>query len=204
MLACSEPRGLPGTSIDRAAFQQRAQRAGDRHCPCFTIGSLSSPVIKSVVDQALSDPIFTGRTEIWQLAIDWFWKRPLFGFGYGAYQVMYFTSLNEDGAPLADHAHNAVLNLAVTTGVPGVLLALVWAVVLPCGDVARCLRARADVATTNLFLRIRAFAIANCAFESILFGRGDPMWFTMLMAMFGLRFLSDCRLGDHSGPSFAE
>jgi O-antigen ligase len=174
----------------------------------ITIGSLSSPVIKSVVDQTLSDPTFTGRTEIWQLAIDWFWKRPLFGFGYGAFwqtdQVMYFTPLNEDGAALADHAHNAVLNLGVTTGVPGVLLALVWAVVLPCRDFARCLRAGADVATTNLFLRIWAFAIANCAFESILFGRGDPMWFTMLMAMFGLRFLSVCRLGDDSGPSFAE
>ena len=43
-------------------------------------------------------------------------------------------------------------------------------------------------------MRIWAFALANCAFESILFGRNDPMWFTMLVAMFGLRFLSVCRL----------
>jgi O-antigen ligase len=165
-----------------------------------TIGSLSSPAIKSVVDQALSDPTFTGRTEIWQLALDWFWKRPLFGFGYGAFwqtdQVMYFTAMREDGASVADHAHNAILNLAVTTGVPGVLLALVWTVVLPCRDLARCLRSGADVATTNLFLRIWAFALANCAFESILFARGDPMWFTMLIAMFGLRFLSVCRVAS--------
>jgi O-antigen ligase len=163
-----------------------------------TIGSLSSPAIKSFVDQSLSDPTFTGRTEIWQLALDWFWKRPLFGFGYGAFwqtdQVMYFNVMREDGASVADHAHNAILNLAVTTGAPGVLLALVWTVVLPCRDFARCLRSGADVATTNLFLRIWAFALANCAFESILFGRSDPMWFTMLVAMFGLRFLSVSRL----------
>ena len=63
-------------------------------------------------------------------------------------------------ASVADHAHNAILNLAVTTGAPGVLLALVWTVVLPCRDLARCLRSGADVATTNLFLRIWAFALA--------------------------------------------
>jgi O-antigen ligase len=163
-----------------------------------TIGSLSSPAIKSFVDQSLSDPTFTGRTEIWQLALDWFWKRPLFGFGYGAFwqtdQVMYFNVMREDGASVADHAHNAILNLAVTTGAPGVLLALVWTVVLPCRDFARCLRSGADIATTNLFMRIWAFALANCAFESIMFARSDPMWFTMLVAMFGLRFLSVSRL----------
>jgi len=45
-----------------------------------------------------------------------------------------------------------------------------------------------------LFLRIWLFALFNCIFESILFARGDPLWFSMLVAMFGLRYLSTWRL----------
>ena len=161
----------------------------------LSIGSLYSPGLQAVADSAFSDPTFTGRTEIWQIAIDWIPKRPLLGFGYGAFwqtdEVMYAASADNDGgAATAEHAHNAVLNLAVTTGIPGALLALCWTVVMPLRDLERCRRNRADPALTNLFLRIWAFAIANCSFESILFARGDPMWFTMLVAMFGLFYLS--------------
>ena len=53
---------------------------------------------------------------------------------------------------------------------------------------------------TNLFLRIWAFTIANCSFESILFARGDPMWFTLIMALVGMRYLSVFRLTDSTSP----
>ena len=65
---------------------------------------------------------FTGRAEIWEYA----WKRcfdsPVFGFGYGASRF----ALQEDSSyPLsfqADHAHNLYLNVALTMGLPGLLL----------------------------------------------------------------------------------
>ena len=159
------------------------------------IGSILSPTIAGFAERHMSDPTFTGRTEIWQLALDYIPKRPVFGYGYGAFwqtdEVMFAKSSNDGlGAAMADHAHNAVLNLAVTIGIPGAVLALLWALVLPLKDLAGCLRRQTDPALTNLFLRIWAFALANCSFESILFARGDAMWFTMLVAMFGLRYLA--------------
>ena len=166
-----------------------------------SIGSLYSSGIKAALDSVSSDPTFTGRTEIWQLALDWVPKRPLLGFGYGAFwrtdEVMFAkTAISDNGAATADHAHNAVLNLAVTIGIPGVILALLWTVVLPLKDLRRCLRVGADPAMTNLFLQIWIFLVYNCSFESILFARGDPAWFTMLLAVFGLRYLSVWRLVD--------
>jgi O-antigen ligase len=169
----------------------------------FTIGSLYSTEIKSAVERMSSDPTFTGRTEIWQIALDWIPKRPLLGFGYGAFwrtdEVMFATTaVSSDGAANADHAHNAVLNLAVTTGIPGIVLALLWTLVLPLSDLRRCLSVGADPLLTTLFLRIWIFAVYNCSFESILFARGDPTWFAMLLAMFGLRYLSVWRVVEET------
>ncbi len=170
----------------------------------FSIGQLFSPGIAAMTDRLFSDPTFTGRTEIWQVAIDGIPRRPIFGFGYGAFwltdEVMYATSMTKDGGAAADHAHNAVLNLAVTTGIPGALLALFTTLVVPVRDLDRCARRGTDPALTNLFLRIWAFTIANCSFESILFARGDPMWFTLIMALVGMRYLSVFRLTSSTSP----
>ena len=166
----------------------------------FSIGQLFSPDIAALTDRLFSDPTFTGRTEIWQVALDGIAKRPLFGFGYGAFwltdELMFATSMVKDGGTAADHAHNAVLNLAVTTGVPGAIFALFATMVLPAKDLDRCARTGSDPALTNLFLRVWAFTLANCSFESILFARGDPMWFTLVLALVGMRFLSVYRLTD--------
>ena len=164
----------------------------------FSIGQLFSPDIAALADRLFSDPTFTGRTEIWQVALDWIPKRPLFGFGYGAFwladELVFATSMVKDGGAAADHAHNAALNLAVTTGIPGAIFALFTTLVLPVKDLDRCARTGSDPALTNLFLRIWAFTIANCSFESILFARGDPMWFTLVLALVGMRYLSVYRL----------
>ncbi len=167
----------------------------------LSVGSLYSDGIASITQKVFSDPTFTGRTEIWQIAVDWIPKRPILGFGYGAFwqtpEVMFQGSSEMNpGAATADHAHNAIFNLAVTTGLPGAVLAFAWALVLPLRDLNDCLKRRADPALANLFLRIWIFALVNCSFESILFARGDPMWFTMLVAMFGLRYLAVLQLNE--------
>jgi hypothetical protein len=73
-------------------------------------------------------------------------------------------------------------------------LALLCTLVLPLKDLRRCLSVGADPALTSLFVQIWIFVVYNCSFESILFARGDPTWFAMLVAMFGLRYLSVWRL----------
>ncbi len=164
----------------------------------FTIGSLYFDTIRSIDAALLSDPSFTGRNDIWQFAIEHIGERPWLGHGFGAYwetPLTYFKPVPEGSqVTAASHAHNAFLDLALTVGIVGVGLALLWTMVLPFRDFERCTNAGAQTDLTRLFLRIWVFALYTCSFESVLFDRGDPHWFTMLVAMFGLRYLSVSRL----------
>jgi O-antigen ligase len=164
----------------------------------MTVGSLYFDAIKAFNKAMLSDPTFTGRTDIWQFAIDNIKDRLWLGHGFGAFwetPVTFFQPATEGSqVTFASHAHNAFLDLALTVGLPGVVLAAIWALALPFLDWQRCRRTGADPDLTLLFLRIWLFVVLNCSFESLLFARGEPNWFNMLVAMFGLRYLSVARV----------
>lgn len=164
----------------------------------FTVGSLYLDSIKEIDKVILKDPTFTGRNDIWQFALDSISDRPWLGHGFGAFWETPFTvfqpSYDGSMATTASHAHNAFLDLTLTIGLVGAGLAIVWTLVLPFVDLQRCRRVGADPALTRMFLRMWLFAVYTCSFESVLFDRGDPHWFTMLVAMFGLRYLSVARL----------
>ena len=164
----------------------------------FTVGSLYLDSIKEIDKVILKDPTFTGRNDIWQFAIDSINDRPWIGHGFGAFWETPYTVFQPgyDGsmATTASHAHNAFLDLTLTVGIVGVVIAILWTLVLPFVDLQRCRRAAADPALMQLFTRMWLFAVYTCSFESVLFDRGDPHWFTMLVAMFGLRYLSVARL----------
>jgi len=165
----------------------------------LTVGSLEFEAVRAFNKAVMSDPSFTGRTDIWQFAIDNIRARPLFGHGFGAFwetPFTYFQPIVEGSeVAFASHSHNGFLDLALTIGIPGLALALIWTLVLPFRDFQRCKESGADPALTTLFLRIWMFGVLACGFESLLFDRGNPTWFTMLAAMFGLRYLSVLRLG---------
>ena len=163
-----------------------------------TVGSLYFESVKAADTVLLKDPTFTGRNDIWQFAIDNIRDRPWFGHGFGAFwqiPVTVFQPTTEGSmATTASHAHNAFLDLMLTIGIPGVLLAALWTVVLPFVDWQRSRAVGADADLAQLFVRIWMFSLYTGAFESILFERGSAPWFTMLLAMFGLRYLSVARL----------
>lgn len=164
----------------------------------FTIGSLYLEPVRSINAALLSDPTFTGRTEIWQFAIDHIADRPWLGHGFGAFwatPLSYFEQMAPGSeVNTASHAHSAFLDLALTIGIGGLILAVIWTMVLPFFDFQRSEQAGAQPELRRLFLRMWMFALYTCSFESVLFDRGDPHWFTMLVAMFGLRYLSISRL----------
>lgn len=163
-----------------------------------TIGSLYFDTIRSINESTLSDPSFTGRNDIWQFAVDHIRARPWLGHGFGAFwetpQTVFQHVRDGSQATQASHAHNAFLDLVLTIGIPGLVLALLWTLVLPFRDMQRCQQAGADLTLTTLFTRIWLFGVYTSSFESVLFERGDPHWFTMLVAMFGLRYLAVSRL----------
>jgi O-antigen ligase len=158
----------------------------------LTIGSVLSGTIKNFDAAIMSDPTFTGRNVIWSFALDHIAQRPLFGFGFDSFWgmpdlVAEWNYLESWGYRASD-AHNGYLNLAVTTGLIGLGLALWWVAFQPFADCRRALAAGADRALTTLFLQIWIFALCLAGFESVFFEGGNALWALMVTAIVGLRF----------------
>jgi O-antigen ligase len=160
----------------------------------LSVGSVLFEPIKTLISAVLPDPTFTGRDEIWLFAANHVAQRPLFGFGFesfwGTPELLAQWNYHESWGYRATDAHNAYLNLAVTTGLVGLAAALWLIVVQSFADYRRCLAQGADRAVTTLFLQIWLFGLCLSSFESELFRGGSALWFTMLVAMLGMRFSS--------------
>jgi len=159
----------------------------------LSIGSIYLEPVRDLLDMVLTDTSFTGRTDIWQFALDRVAQRPITGYGFAAFwgtkQVVYGMSGTSIWANTAAHAHNAYLNLALTVGIPGSILATLWLVVLPVVDFFRSADAPAAAPLKILFLRVCLFAAFGSCFESMLIEESTLGLF-LFMAAFGLRFLS--------------
>ncbi len=84
---------------------------------------LASALSRSGQSEELSS--LTGRTEIWAWVLDRIEERPIVGQGYGCarFAMAVFNDLVEQDMA-GYHAHNTLLNLALTTGVVGAVLFL--------------------------------------------------------------------------------
>jgi O-antigen ligase len=96
--------------------------------------------------------------------------------------------------PLLTSGHNSYLDITLTLGLPGLALVIGWIVVSPLLDLSRIPRGRDEYALTLLFVRIWLFGITSTSFESVFLQRDDPVWFLLLMAIFGLRYLATQRV----------
>ena len=163
----------------------------------LSIGSIYFEPVRDLLDMVLTDSSFTGRTDIWQFALDRVAQRPITGYGFAAFwgtqQVVYGMSGTSIWANTAAHAHNAYLNLALTVGIPGSILATLWLVVLPLVDFYRSTDEPAAAPLKILFLRVCLFAAFGSCFESLLIEESTLGLF-LFMAAFGLRLMSVTRV----------
>lgn len=88
----------------------------------------------------------------------------------------------------AAHSHNAYLEAMINAGIPGLALVVLWLLILPVRDVGRAKAGGNDPALTRLFVRIWLFSVFSACLESTFFANTGPLWFSMLMAVAGLRF----------------
>lgn len=160
-----------------------------------TVGSVAFPVVASLV-QYLPDPSFTGRADIWQLALAAAETRPLTGFGYTIFWdtgITYAIAGSGDTAAQVSHAHNGFLEVTLSAGVPGLLLVLAWAGVAPLRHSA-AIAARALTRDERVFLEFLVqgwlFTLLISSLEAVLFNRGDSIWFTGLLSIICLRLWS--------------
>ena len=167
-----------------------------------TIGSVAWPQVGMINKMFLPDASFTGRTDIWEFALGKVRERPVFGFGFSAFWQTSATmfggkgdkeaaeAIDGDIVTLADHAHNAYLDVALTTGVPGLFLTILWLIIQPLRDFNRAKSNGASPALLLYFVQIWLFCINFACLESLFYHRTDPVWFMLLIAVFGMTALT--------------
>lgn len=162
----------------------------------FTVGSAVLGPVHSIVAAVLPDPTFTGRDEIWRYALDRLAERPLSGHGFQAFWRTGDVIYSGEGrafAQAAPHAHNGYLDIALTTGVPGLVLFVLWLVMQPLRDLRRLRDRLPDRPLALLFARIWLFSLLFLCLESVFFNSRSPIWFMTVVAVCGLRLLATAR-----------
>lgn len=163
------------------------------------VGTVVSPSLHALSGLLPFDTSFTGRDEVWKFAFDSVAQRPTFGWGYLAFWGSSFLrDVNPGGATndwvvIASHSHNSYLDSALTLGIPGLLLMIVLLVVAPLRNYQLAAERGGPTPMANMFLRIWLFGIYLASLESFFLERTDPIWFTLLLAVIGLHYLSRFR-----------
>jgi O-antigen ligase len=157
----------------------------------ISIGSVLVPPIQEAVGALLTDATFTGRSEIWQFAIDNILIRPWRGWGIGAFwmteRTMYAGSEELTWVNTVDHAHNAYLDTALIGGLPFLVLTVVAFVLAPVRDLQRVAGGGRLDAETMLFLRLWFLGLVSASFETVLWNGNNATCCMFMMAVFGLR-----------------
>ena len=165
----------------------------------LSVGTVISPALRGAVALLPIDASFTGRTEVWQIAVDAIARAKLLGHGFqsfwGSAGVVFGTDDPYAWAQTASTSHNAHLEIALAAGLPGLALALVVYAWLPLRDLSR--RAAGDPAADAfalLCLRLWLLGLYLASFEAFILSRADPLWFSLALALCGLRYSSAFRL----------
>ena len=162
-----------------------------------TIGCAISPAMRALVASFGLDPTFTNRIDVWRLGASAVVDKPLTGYGFQLFwqtdEMVYSKSGAANWAVTAFNGHNAYLDAAIMTGIPGLILTLVLLVWIPLRDVARAEARDNDPALTRLFIRIWLYGVFSACVESMFFQSGSLAWFVFIVSIFGLRLQASAR-----------
>jgi O-antigen ligase len=145
------------------------------------------------------DSTFTGRSDIWSFAVQSLRERLTTGYGFASFwgsSAIQNLPEGKEWAGYASHSHNGYLDTALGTGLPGLALLIVAFVIAPLRNFHA-----ADVGGNNgplamVLLRIWLFGLYLSSMESFFLDRADPLWFTFLLAVFGLHYLARFRVRE--------
>ncbi|MCO4318741.1 O-antigen ligase family protein [Phyllobacterium sp. 21LDTY02-6] len=159
----------------------------------FTIGTVFFPGARDFLLNLGVDATFTGRSSIWQFALEKLADTPWRGYGLESFweapvvqqaENPYYLDWDVRGIV---HAHNGYLDIAIAMGIPALVCAMLVLVLLPLIDYVRCLKKRENIFLADFFMMCLTFALMNAFLESFFFRRADPVWLLVVMATFGLR-----------------
>jgi O-antigen ligase len=145
------------------------------------------------------DTSFTGRTDIWTFAVQALQERLPIGYGFSSFwNSSSIQNLPEgkEWAAYASHSHNGYLDAALGMGLPGLALLIVVLVVAPLRNFHRVDLGGNNGPLAMALLRIWLFGLYLSSMESFFLDRADTLWFTFLLAVFGLHYLARFRVRE--------
>ncbi|MCS3728546.1 O-antigen ligase [Bradyrhizobium betae] len=169
----------------------------------LTVGSVMSPALGGITRLLPLDPTFTGRSDVWQFALAAVAEKPIIGHGYAAFWddvTARQTAQGAEWATSAAHSHNSYLELAVTIGLPGLLLVALVFVLAPLRNFQSAQAHNRSGALAKLFLTIWLFGLYYGTTETFLLERQNPIWFMFALAVAGLHFLARFQCVDQVAP----
>jgi O-antigen ligase len=163
------------------------------------VGAVMSDHLGNIAKMLPLDTSFTGRTDIWTFAVQALQLRPWTGYGFAAFWGS--GSIRDlpqgmEWAEYASHSHNGYLDTTLSIGLPGLALLMAVLVIAPLRNFHLAERGGNSGPLAMLLLRIWLFGIYLSALESFFLDRADPIWFTFLIAVFGLHYLARFRIGE--------
>jgi O-antigen ligase len=159
----------------------------------LTVGSVTSEALAKITGQLPVDPTFTGRTDVWEFALEAVKEKPWVGHGYEAFWdnvTSRQTASGAEWAVTAAHSHNSYLDLAVTIGLPGLVLVIIIFVVAPLGNFQAIQVSGKSPPLAKFFMTIWLFGLYYGVTETFLLDRQNPTWFMFALAVAGLHFLA--------------
>jgi O-antigen ligase len=157
----------------------------------LTVGAVVSTTAQAILRALSIDPTFTGRTDIWKFALSAIAEHPWKGHGFEAFWFSEALRHGVEGKTkwLAQVAtsHNSYIDVALTIGIPGLVLTLLAFVVQPVKDFHRLLPSAENAVLAQFLLLLWLFALYSGTFEAFFFNRVAPMWFVLALAVCGLR-----------------
>lgn len=151
----------------------------------FALQLLSANI--GLLSDILNDPgALTGRGAIWPLLLEYAAERPWTGTGFGAFWQIgdaspIWTLTSGWVAQYAAHGHNGYLDLLVTIGVPGLLLAVAVLVVAPLATLL--LSTSIPKPRRSLLLAIIIFCAGHNLTESSLLNAASVVQVFLLLAI---------------------
>jgi O-antigen ligase len=162
----------------------------------LSVGTVMNEGLAEIAKMLPLDTSFTGRTDVWTFAVQALQRRLPTGYGFEAFWGSSSIQNLPEGmewAATASHSHNGYLDAALAMGLPGLALLIAVLVIAPLRDFHAADRGGNNGPLLMALLRIWLFGLYLSSMESFFLNRADPLWFTFLVAVFGLHYLARFR-----------
>lgn len=163
----------------------------------FSVGTVMIDGLAEIAKVLPLDASFTGRTDIWTFALQSLRLRLVTGYGFAAFwgtDAIRDLPAGKEWAEMASHSHNGYLDSALGMGLPGLVLLVIVLVIVPLRNFQAADRSGNGGPLLTLMLQLWLFGLYLSSLESFFLDRADPLWFTFLLAVFGLHYLARFRL----------